>query len=139
MWGTERFWVIYLACGIVGSATTQLLHSYINTVGASGAIMGLIGLLLVYGFRHHGALGESMKQLLIRLLIYTLVLSFLMGFNIDHLNHLGGFVCGAVLALVVPTRPMSTRGERLFWQAASIGGVLLVLLAFYNVAEFATS
>jgi len=132
IFGTARYWVIYLCCGIAGSAMSQLLRP-VNTVGASGAIMGLMGLLLVYGWRRGGALGESLKASMLRFAVYIVIFSLLVR-GIDHLNHVGGFACGALLALVVRAGAFRGRGEALFWQAASLAGVLLVLWAFYNVA-----
>ena len=113
-----------------------LINPVVLTVGASGAIMGLIGLMVVYGYRHGGVLGQSMKSLLVRLVIYSVVLSLF--FSVDHLNHIGGFLSGAVLALVVPTTPARSRGTALMWQVAALGGVLLVLFAFYEVATQVT-
>jgi rhomboid protease GluP len=133
IYGTPRYWVIYLTCGIAGSLASQLPRE-VNTVGASGAIMGLIGLLLVHGYRSGGVLGQSMKSLVIRLAIYSVVLNLF--FNIDHVNHIGGFACGALLALIVPHGSYRSRYEAAFWQALSVAGVLLVLLAFYQVAAF---
>jgi rhomboid protease GluP len=132
IFGTPRFWVIYLACGIAGSMASQLTRPTI-TVGASGAIMGLIGLLIVYAYRSGGGvLGQSMKNLIFRLVIYSLIMSF--AFNIDHRNHIGGFVCGAILALIVPARQFRSRQEAAFWQLLALAGVMLVLLAFLQVA-----
>jgi len=135
--GRERFWVIYLLCGISGAAASQRLavwREFTNTVGASGAIFGLTGLLLVYGMRSRNSLGESMKSLIMRLMIFTLVFSLLARASIDHTNHVGGFVCGALLALIVPARPDAGAAESRGWQAAALGGVLLVLYCFYKVA-----
>ena len=131
IFGTTRYWVVYLCCGIAGSMASQLPR-YVNTVGASGAIMGLIGLLLVYGYRSGGVLGQTMKSLVVRLALYSIVLSFM--FNIDHWNHIGGFVCGAGLALIVPQGEFRSHNESRLWQLLSLAGVLLVLLAFYQVA-----
>jgi len=133
VYGTPRYWVIYLICGIGGSLASQLPR-FVHTVGASGAIMGLIGLLLVHGYRSGGVLGQSMKSLVIRLAIYSVILSFM--FNIDHYNHIGGFACGALLALIVPHGSYRGRYEAAFWQVLSVVGILLVLLAFYQVAAF---
>jgi rhomboid protease GluP len=133
LWGTARFWVVYLACGLAGSATSQLPR-FVVTVGASGAIMGLMGLLVVHGVRHGSVLGQSMKQLLFRLVAYSLLLSLLLGGRIDHLNHVGGFAAGALLALIVPTGPFRGRAESGLWQSLSLAAVMLVLYAFYQVA-----
>jgi len=133
VFGTPRYWVIYLVCGLAGSMASQLTRP-VNTVGASGAIMGLIGLLMVHGFRRGNVLGQTMKSLVIRLAIYTAVLGIVL--PIDHRNHIGGFACGALLALLVPHGDYRGRFGSLFWQVLSAAGVLLVLWAFYHVAVF---
>jgi len=131
-YGTERFWLIYLLSGVAGSAASQLPR-YVITVGASGAIFGLIGLLLVYNWRFGGVFGD-VKTLLIRFAIYMVILSFVFP-NIDHLNHLGGFVCGGALGFLMPSRQFRDRSESLAWQVLAFAGVLLVLYCFYAVSK----
>jgi len=96
--------------------------------------MGLVGLLLVHGLRNRSALGQGMKQLVTRLLIFSVVASPIL--KIDHINHLGGFACGALLGLVLPPTPFRSRAEAAAWQLLAFAGVLLVLFAFYKVAMF---
>lgn len=132
LYGAQRFWIVYLSCGIGGSLTSQLPR-FVISIGASGAIMGLIGLLLVAGYRSGGMLAQSMKRLTIRLIVYSLLLNLF--FPIDHLAHIGGFATGALLALVVRTGPYRSSTERLVWQGLAFGGVALVLYAFFQVAR----
>ena len=127
----SRYWVIYLACGISGSLASQLPR-YVNTVGASGAILGLIGLLLVHGLRNRDVLGQAMKSLLLRLIFYTVVLSLF--FGIDHLAHAGGFFCGALMGLVLPSGEPRSWAEQTLWNVLGVAGVLLVLVSFGMVA-----
>lgn len=126
----SRFWLIYLTSGLAGSAASQLTRPTMM-VGASGAIMGLIGLLLVHGLRHRSELGQAMKSLLVRLILYTLVLSFLI--NIDHRAHAGGFFCGALFGLVLHSGEPRSRTAQLLWNTLAFLGVLLVLVAFAMV------
>lgn len=134
IYGPKRFWVIYLACGIAGNLLSQLPRP-VNTVGASGADMGLMGLLLVYGFRHGGVVGQSLRASMIRYGTYMLIFSLLFRSHIDHLSHLGGFLCGGLAGLVVPARVSGNRATEIAWDVVSLGGVVLVLAAFYNVAR----
>jgi len=139
--GTARYWIIYLLCGIAGSAASQfgsdLIRGHaVNTVGASGAIMGLMGLLLVYGWRRGGASGEALKSAMMRYAIYIVIFSLVVR-GIDHVNHAGGFACGALLALIVPTGPYRKPAEARAWEIAAIAGVLLVVYCFYKVAASA--
>lgn len=128
----SRFWVIYLACGLSGSLASQTPR-FVNSIGASGAIMGLIGLLLVHGLRNRSQLGQAMKSLLMRLILYLVVLSLLFGGIIDHLAHAGGFACGALLALVLPEGEPPSESSVRTWKVLSFLGVLLVLLSFAMV------
>lgn len=131
IFGTARFWCFYLACGIAGSLASQLPR-FVLTVGASGAIMGVIGLLLVYGYRDGGGMGPAIKALAIRLAIYTAIMGLF--FGIDHFNHVGGFACGALIGALLPTRSPRGHGSPLLWQVLAIAGIALVLAAFYQVA-----
>jgi membrane associated rhomboid family serine protease len=128
-----KYWVIYLTCGIAASAASMWTRSHqIVMAGASGAIMGLIGLLLVHGLRHRGQLGQAMKSLFIRLVLYTVVLSLV--FSIDHRAHLGGFLCGVLFAFTVPSGEPRSPAARAIWSVLSLVGVLLVLISFAMIA-----
>jgi rhomboid protease GluP len=136
--GTERFWVAYLLCGIAGSAASQLLQPLVigrpvNTVGASGAILGLMGILLVHGWRQ-GAAGRGLRDAMLRYLLYIVVFSLLVR-GVDHFNHAGGLLCGAALGLVLAADRPRQRFVAALWHAASLGFVLLVVVAFLFVAR----
>ena len=91
--GKARFLVLYLLAGLGGSVCSYLL-SQPNAagIGASGAIMGVMGAYVVLGVR---------RRLPVAPVVGLLVLNFLIGFsgNIDWRAHLGGLVTGSVLAL----------------------------------------
>jgi membrane associated rhomboid family serine protease len=129
--GTERFWVIYLGCGLAGSLLTQSVQ-YVNTVGASGAIFGLMGFLLIYNWRFGGIFGD-VKNLLFRLAFFMIILSFM--FNLDHWNHGGGVAMGMLFGALLPShhRPPGPAAAAA-WKILSVAGVLLVLLCFYKVS-----
>jgi membrane associated rhomboid family serine protease len=133
---TERFWVIYLLCGIVGSVVSQLWSATSPdppiSIGASGAILGLMGLLLVYGWRRGGASGEALKSAMMRYALYIVIFSMVVQ-GIDHVNHAGGFACGALLALIVPSGRYRSPSEARAWEITAIAGVLLVVYCFYKV------
>jgi len=132
LYGPKRLWVIYLLCGISGAGLSQILRP-VNTVGASGAILGLLGLLMVYGWRSKDAFGERLKGMMLRFIVFIMIIGLLPG--IDNLNHLGGLICGALLALIVPTGQDQNPIEAAVWRVLSIGGVLLVLFSFFQVAQ----
>lgn len=133
-YGTERFAVIYVASGLAGTIVAQGLGA-VRTVGASGAICGLLGLLLVHGWRRGGAYGNSLRNAMLQNTVLMLVISFGGSAFIDWRSHLGGFLAGALFGLVVPAGAVRRRAVATAWSVAAVATVGLVLLAFLLMAS----
>lgn len=131
--GTERFAFQYLACGIAGNLMSQGLGGA-PTVGASGAIFGLMGILLVYGTKRGGPYGASLRRTMLQWLVPNLLITFIARGIIDWRCHLGGLLAGLVLGLVVPAGPFRGRGTAFAWEAFALAAVALTLYAFYMMA-----
>ncbi|MBL6835199.1 MAG: rhomboid family intramembrane serine protease [Candidatus Nanopelagicales bacterium] len=119
--GHVRFTALYLLSAL-GGGVVSYFFSDITTVsvGASGAIFGLMGALVVAGRR----LRYDVTQVLV-LLGINVVIGFLAP-GIDWRAHLGGLVTGALVAAILVHAP---RKSRTFIQVAGLGGVLLILVA----------
>jgi membrane associated rhomboid family serine protease len=122
--GRLRFIALYLLSGLVGSAVVYLFSDPSTpTLGASGAIFGLMGALLVLALK----VGSDVNQLLVWIGI-NFAITFFAGANISWQGHLGGFLGGIALAGVLAYAP---RERRTAWQAAGFACVaVLVALAF---------
>jgi rhomboid protease GluP len=131
LYGTERFWVVYLWCGFAGNVAAQGLSTR-PVVGASGAICGLIGLLLAYGIRRGGTGGAFIRRLMLQNTILMLVISFVPG--VSALSHVGGFAGGFLAGFAVSARDGRRRAPELLWQLASLAAVVAVLAALYAMA-----
>lgn len=125
--GRLRFLALYLISAVGGSVGYLLLTPLITpgpqigVVGASGAIFGLFGAMLLVQ-RHRG--GET-RQLWILIAINGVI-----GFMIPQIAwqaHLGGLVTGGLCAAVLAYAPRGPR-QRLF-QVAGLAAVLLLLVA----------
>lgn len=134
-YGTERFFFVYLACGIAGSLFSQLPR-VVNTVGASGALCGLLGLLLVHGIRRGGAYGHALRTAMTQNAIFVLVMSFLPG--IDWLCHVGGLVCGFVLGWIVPYGPFRNRATAVVWEILAFASAGFVLVSLFLMVRGGT-
>jgi rhomboid protease GluP len=104
-YGRHKFTVLYILTGIGAFLASEVVrgvvfHRLVNTVGASGAIFGLVGAALVYGLRRGGAYGGALRSMMTRWTIYALVMGFLMP-GTDNFAHLGGLASGALFAAVV--------------------------------------
>ena len=127
--GHVRFLVLYLVAGL-GGAVASYLFSTPGTVsvGASGAIFGVMGALVVAGRR----LGYDIRQVLI-LIVINIVIGFAPGGGIDWRAHLGGLITGAGVAAVMVYSP---RRSRVLWQALGVLAILgvLVVLTMWRTA-----
>jgi membrane associated rhomboid family serine protease len=94
--GTARFLAIYVVAGISGSAGALLLtNEYTATVGASGAIFGLMGALFVLERRGVPLIGPILPVLLINLVISLAYPGISIG------GHIGGLIGGLLAALAL--------------------------------------
>ena len=131
LYGSARLIFIYVFTGICGYVLASLFAS--PAIGGSGALLGLIGVLLAMSIGHKTAGMQMLRRQLVYLLIYVLVISFLPGISL--LAHLGGFVSGFVLGKIMIDRKPTTPGER---KRASILGwssAIIVLASFAMVVK----
>ncbi len=99
--GYGLFLMIYFFSGVAG-VVASFLFTPANSLGASGAIFGLIGALAVFLYRHSrlfGSIGRSMLYNVIFIIVLNLSLSTLPG--IDIWGHIGGLVTGLALTWVL--------------------------------------
>jgi membrane associated rhomboid family serine protease len=97
--GSLRFLLLYLLCGLSGSAFSYAFGGGGPSVGASGAIFGIVGVLLVFLYNRRSQ--QFVRQYLRGIMIF-LGLNLVLGFaipNVDVMAHLGGLVAGVILAL----------------------------------------
>ena len=125
--GRWRFLTLYLLSTLGGSVAVALLSFPTAVVGASGAIFGLFGALLVIG-RH---LGANIAGIAI-VLGLNLVIGFIPGFNVSWQAHVGGLVVGLLVGFIF-TRTRSARQRRLQIALLAAVGLVLVALLFVPV------
>lgn len=137
--GPFRFWAVFLASGVAGAAASAAAHPHGLSVGASGAIFGVIGAMLALGLRHDPGILPFQKRAMRQVVLSTLAINMVLAFAIqglDHFAHAGGFLTGCLLAaLMGPSAAWGgPRRRPFFWGigiAASLiaGGALLYAIA----------
>jgi membrane associated rhomboid family serine protease len=121
--GRWRFLALYLLSGLGGSVGVALIAPGLWVVGASGAVFGLLGALLVIG-RHIGA---NIRGIVIILAI-NLVIGFVPGFQVAWQAHLGGLVVGALVGLIYArTRSVRRRALQIVLLVAVAAGLIALL------------
>ena len=123
--GRARFLAIYLVSAFSGSvAVLWLADPETQTLGASGAVFGMLGALLVVAYKVRG----DVRSVLIWLGI-NIVYTFL-GSGISWQGHIGGLIGGALVTVLVVYAPRKDR-TRLQW--LEIAGILVVLAVLIGV------
>jgi membrane associated rhomboid family serine protease len=118
--GRLRYLAIYFISGLAGSAAVMWLAAPLGlTLGASGAIFGLMGALLVIALKVHGDVRGIATWIVI-----NLVLTFTLG-GISWQGHLGGLAGGILTGAVVVYAP---REHRVAWQSAGLAAVAAAVL-----------
>ncbi len=120
-YGSVRFVLFYLACAAAGSVGSFVFGGDQPSVGASGAIFGLFGLLLVAGRIHKPV--DRGSRMLVSQLGMLIVINIGFGFafpGIDNAAHLGGLVAGAFLGAVIPPTAVQTLAS--LWQRIGEAG-----------------
>lgn len=97
--GKKKFIFVYLMSAIVSSLLSGVLGNY-SSIGASGAIFGLMGSLLYFGYHYRLYLGNVMMTGIVPVIILNLVIGF-MNPMIDNFGHIGGLVGGLFSGMIV--------------------------------------
>ena len=118
--GHWRYLLVYLVSGLAGSAGALLWSPNALTVGASGAIFGLMGALLVVAVKL-----RSNVQSLLGLLAVNAVITVVGAGYISWQGHLGGFLGGVLLALALVYAP---KRRRSLWQGLGLATVAAVIV-----------
>jgi len=144
VYGYGRYALIYIASGIASSALSMTVSKNV-AVGASGAIFGVAGAILVTGYFHHEiapllwgrSVRRRMRMLIV--LIFLILLTFAYGLSvhgIDNWGHLGGLAGGVLLAFVIPPpRQTFVYGEAVEPPSQALIVVPLAIVALAMAAE----
>ncbi len=100
VYGSKRYIAIYVISALGGSVVSYLFKPNSISVGASGAIFGLLGAMLIFGLKERDKIGKQyMKNIL-----ETIGLNVIIGItipNIDNFAHLGGLILGAITSFIL--------------------------------------
>ncbi len=130
--GKVKTLTLYLALGVTASLVSYAWHvtrfGVGNSVGASGAICGLIGVAIGFSLRRR----NIARHLIGRYLGWAAWIGILglSSWNIDNAAHFGGLVPGLLLGLVVRRRSETSGRARRRWTAAALIAIAATLACF---------
>src|SRR5947207_8261577 len=124
--GSGRYLLLYVMSGLAGSAGALILDPLVPTVGASGAIFGILGAGFVLERQRDYVFGGSALAIIVINLVFTFSIS-----NISIGGHIGGLIGGAACALAM------TRLGRVgaaYGRAGAIGIAAMVGVGILSIA-----
>ncbi len=117
--GKAKMLIIYFASALMGSLLScVIMHG--NSVGASGAIFGLMGSLAYFGYYYRVYLGNVLKNQIIPLILINLLMGFVFS-GIDNVAHIGGLVGGILATMAVGIKNKTPKSEK-------INGIIVYIL-----------
>ena len=121
--GRARMLVVFVATGVAGHAASYawrvLRDEMVGSVGASAAVFGLLGCVVVYARRHNTSTTAAMRAQFIPWLVFALIMGFAMP-QIDHAAHLGGLAAGALFGWFLADKRSARRAPGGVWLAAAL-------------------
>jgi rhomboid protease GluP len=129
VYGRWRFLTIYLLTGLASSVASLAIHPSTISVGASGAIFGVVGALVFPFYRKRLQLPPPVMKSMMSSLLMFIVINLLIGSAvpvIDNAAHVGGLLAGLLLGAVITHFAVS--GEHLdevFPKIAAVGAIVI--------------
>lgn len=119
--GKTRFLIIYLFSAIAGNLLS-LVFAELNivSIGASGAIFGLFGSLLYFGYYYRVYLGSLLRTQLIPVIMINLLFGLITP-GIDNAAHIGGLIGGVFISMGIGVKYKSSKSDM-------INGLIVSLL-----------
>jgi rhomboid protease GluP len=132
LFGAKKFLTIYIASGIAGNIASFAFTPN-NSLGASGAILGLGGALLYLWKRNRTLFTNNRQQYMT--LLFMVVFNLFYGFtqpSIDNFAHLGGAICGFLVAGILGccTVRESNSKRFMYFMMLVFLGILCMVIGF---------
>lgn len=117
--GKIKYIVIYLLSGIIGSLMSLSITNSIS-LGASGAIFGLLGSILYFGYHYRVYLSQAIKSQIIPLIVLNIFLGFILN-GVDNAAHIGGLIGGILVSMMAGVKYKSSTMEK-------VNGLILTII-----------
>ncbi len=143
LYGPRKYLLIYLLAGIAGNIASYI-HMPGLSLGASGAIFGLIGAGLTFPIRFRSLLPKEAPQQILGQILPIAAINLYIGFTlpgIDNWAHMGGLAGGAIVALFLLPDALTERdphpAQNALLSLACLGMIVVTLLAGFKQWQWA--
>ena len=130
--GKWKFLAIYFCSMITASLMSCVMSPNSVSVGASGAIFGLLGALVYFGYHYRLYLGSVLRNQIIPLILFNLLLGFMVS-GIDNAAHIGGLIGGLLISMALGVQKREGKQDRINGIITfSIYLIFLIYLVFFR-------
>ncbi len=131
--GKVRYLIIYLFSAVTASLFSIIFNSN-PSIGASGAIFGLMGALVYFGYHYRVYLGNVLKSQIIPLILFNLLIGAL-STGIDNFAHIGGLIGGLLITSALGIKYKSSTSQMVNGWILSVIylGFIIFMAFFYTV------
>ena len=128
-YGKKKFALIYLISALTGSLLSISMNDG-NSIGASGAIFGLLGAYAYFGYHYRVYFGSVLLKQVIPIIILNLAIGFAVS-GIDNFAHIGGLIGGFLISMALGVNSRDTKKQHINGIVLSVLFIgFLIVLAF---------
>lgn len=132
VYGTPRFLVLYFAGTVGGFYLSALERPFVDSLGASAGITGLIGAMIAFGVANRSHVGRQIRDFYVRWVVYIIAFGLITSFT-DNWAHIGGLAAGFCVGYVAGTPVISHTGRENLWRGLAIGCVFITFYCFFEI------
>lgn len=121
-----KYLIIYIFSGVI-AGLMSMIFTNAWSVGASGAIFGLLGSLLYFGYHYRTYLGTVIKSQIIPIIAINLLIGFSSS-GIDNAAHIGGLIGGIIGAMMCGVKEKSDTSDKV--NGIVIGIIFTIFLIY---------
>src|SRR2546421_4272634 len=134
LYGSARYLFLYVATGAFGFLISAWFGNF--SLGASGALLGLVGVMLAITTRRGGAYMRELRSRLISSVVILFILGF-SGVGIDNYAHFAGLLAGFGLGkLFADRQPMNASERRTAYALGWLAGLAVVASFAFMIMHF---
>ena len=120
--GKAKYLIVYLGSALAGAMMSMIFSGNTISIGASGAIFGLLGSLLYFGYHYRVYLGNVMRSQILPLIIVNLAIGFIW-VGIDNFAHIGGLIGGGLITAALGIKYKSSKTQK-------VNGTIMTIIYF---------
>ena len=129
--GKVKYLIIYLFAGLTGALFSMIFSNYSASIGASGAIFGVMGAIVYFGYHYRVYLGNVIKSQIIPVIVLNLAIGFLSS-GIDNFAHIGGLIGGFLITMGLGIKYKSSTSQKINgWVLSIIFLAFTLYMAFF--------